>query len=114
MPAVNIFLAHQRFDSAAALNRFVFTVNGQSSRFLQEVGFTHFDPEHIHIVFNTKADSIYQLLQDTPDFHCWGYKVRHMAGLFDAAILVYEPNQMQTPEASSLYYVGRLVYKFPD
>jgi hypothetical protein len=114
MPAVNIFLTHRRFDSVAALDQFVFTRNGQLARFQQEVGFMRYDPARIQLVFDPEASSVYQLLQDTLDFSCWGYKVRHMAGLYDTAILVYEPNQMQTPEASSLYYVGRLVYKFPD
>ena len=113
MPAVNIFLAYHRFDTADDLRQFVFVNNGQLTSFKQEVGFTRFDPTHIQIIHNPEANSIYYLLQNAPDFDYWGYKVRHMAGIYDTAILVYEPNHMQTPEASSLYYVGRLVYQYP-
>ena len=112
MPAVNIFLAHRRFASTDELRQFTLSANGTAAKFLQEVGLEEADPTKIKLIHKAEGETLFRLLAGAPDFDRWGNKVRYLAGVYDTAVLVYEPNLMKTPEASSLYYLGRLVYKY--
>ena len=112
MPAVNIFLANRRFTSRDEMKHFVLSQNGKSARFMQEIGLQDANLSNIKLIYNPDAESIYNLLEGAPDFDRWGRKVQFVAGSYDSAILVYEPNLMRTPEATSLYYMGRLVYEY--
>ena len=112
MPAVNIFLAHRRFTSTDELRQFTVSTNGKAATFLQEVGLENADPTKIKLIHKSAGETLFHLLADAPDFDRWGNKVRYLAGVYDTAILVYEPNPMKTPEASTLYYMGRLVYQY--
>ena len=111
MPAVNIFLANRRFASRDEMKKFVSSENGSQAQFLQEIGLRDANLSNIQLIFKPNAESIYKLLEGAPDFDRWGKKVRYVAGVYDSAILVYEPNLMRTPEATTLYYMGRLVYE---
>lgn len=116
MAKVHVFLSTGRFRSFREIWNFIdetTTKDGDPipSAFIQEIGLTDFEPGCIE-AFPSKSGkpiSARKLLETASYADEWVDKV-DASRTADAAICVFEPNQVKTPKKTSLEYLGSFPY----
>ena len=111
---VHIFVSCGRFANAADLASFVqptYTPDGEMvpSKFMTEIGMSSYEPMAIERDFYPRRTD---LLSALPSFSYANQfpLVRLTRTLIDAIICVYSPNEVRSPDRSSLDYVGAFKY----
>jgi len=110
---VHVFMCERRFKTLDALNQFVrqtYSEDGDpiASPFMAETGLSDYEPACIETYHGAHAPlaallsgasyAAQWLAQMSPDLTA------------DAALCIFAPNQLATPERSSLAYVGAFNY----
>lgn len=116
--SVHIFISTGRFKSFEVLREFIDETydhdgNGIPSQFMIEVGVIEYEPMCIEAISSDTGQpiSLTQLLQGASYADRWLLHIDSSV-LADAAICVFEPNQLSHPERSSLAYLGCLPFTF--
>jgi hypothetical protein len=115
MGTVHVFLSTCRFRSFQEMRAFIdpsYTEEGDAvpSVFMREVRLSRFEPMCIEAIHSKRAVPLAELLARASYSDQWH---RHLdsSRRADAAICVFNPNQVRNPEGSSLEYCGAFAYK---
>jgi hypothetical protein len=116
MDTVHIFISTGRFHSFEEMRYYIdktYTDDGDGipSEFMKEVGFAEFEPGCIEAIPSKSGlpVTLPTLLSNASYSEQW---LHHLSCTrqADAAILVFSPNTLETPELSSLEYLGRFEF----
>ncbi len=115
MAIVHIFISSSRFRSFEELRRFIdvtYTEDGEviPSPFLREVGLSGYEPGCIEAINSDRPAPLSELLAGASYSEQWLDRLTGRRSA-DAAVCVYEPNEVRHPEGCSLEYCGRFEYK---
>lgn len=116
MKLVHVFASTENFASEADLTRFVgptYTPDGEEipSRFGNEVGLSSYEPACIECMVSDTPSKISDLLSGVSYGRSWAHAIGAEAS-FCAAVCIFPPNLVATPERSSIQYLG--AYEFED
>jgi hypothetical protein len=115
---VHLFISTGRFTSLEEMRHFIeqtYTEDGDGldSAFMLEVGLDDgYEPGCIETYCQTKPIDLRSLLEGASYAHQWVHLVPQTMKA-NAAICVFEPNRMRTPEKTSLTYVGVFSFDVP-
>ena len=114
---VYVFCSSGRFKSHGAMRKYIdkrTTRNGVGipSEFMREVGFSEYEPMCIEAIPSPsrKIMSLRELLDEASYSDQWLSAVDNGITA-DAAICVFAPNNIESPERCSLTYVGAFEYR---
>ncbi len=125
MHHVHLFASSHRFASWDALRvhidpRYTPEGDAQDSPFMQETGLTRFEPGCIEAIWaeSGEPEALAQLLADSSYSAHWlpaALRLAERQGVShaDALICAFDPNELATPERSSLRYLGCLRFELP-
>ena len=125
MRHVHLFASSHRFASWEALRAHIdprYTPDGDllESPFMQETGLTRFEPGCIEAIWaeSGEPEALAQLLADSSHSAHWlpaalALAERQGMSHADALICAFDPNELATPERSSLRYLGCLRFELP-
>jgi hypothetical protein len=116
MRSVHIFISNGRFRSFSGMREFIdqrYTEDGDGipSEFMREAGLRNYEPMCIEAVISSAGSEmpVNELLTNASWSSQWLEKLPPEKRA-DAAICVFDPNTLQTPEATSLEYLGAFPY----
>jgi hypothetical protein len=114
LPVVHIFIDTGRFKSFEQMRSFIdasYTKDGEGipSDFMREVGLSAYEPDYIEAIHHEKPVALETLLESSSYAQQWLPKLDG-SRTADAAICVFAPNRVQTPQGCSLEYVGAFEY----
>src|SRR4051812_29696316 len=107
---VHIFISTGRFRSFKSMRQFInetYTEDGDAipSEFISEVGLTDYEPGSIEAIHSEQAQPLRELLHGASWSDQWVASLDENLRA-DAAICVFSPNRVETPEKCSLKYCG--------
>lgn len=111
---VYIFVSTGRFQSLENVHFYIdptYTEDGDivPSVFIKEIGLTNYEPNCIEAIYSVHKTVLGMLLAKASYAQQW---LDHVDGTIEAnaAICVFAPNQVSTPNNCSLGYCGAFVY----
>jgi hypothetical protein len=115
MARVHVFVSTGRFHTLAEMRAFIdptYTEDGDcvASAFMQEVGLSRYEPGCIEASHRSEPTPLPELLANVSYAEQWTPRLGGDRRA-DAAICVFEPNQVKHPARSSLDYVGAFEYQ---
>jgi hypothetical protein len=118
LQAVHVFVCSDRFSSFDEMRRFIdetYTEDGDGidSQFMREVGLSKYEPGCIEVFHRPHAVTVAKLVGGVSYGDQWAHLLLGEI-LANAAICVFEPNRLATPERTSLTYLGALSFEVPN
>ena len=115
MSEVHVFASRGRFSSERELGEFIdatYTEDGDriDSLFIKEVGLSSYEPACIEATFSTQERELHKLLEGSSYSELWLDTVPN-TDVYNSVISVFEPNELETPQDTSLTYVGCFEYE---
>ena len=115
MGTVHVFISTGRFASFEQMRGFIdptYDEDGDNvpSAFMREVGLSGHEPMSIEATHSEQVEALPVLLGGASYSDQW---VRHLDATrrADAVICVFSPNEVETPEGSSLDHCGAFPYR---
>jgi hypothetical protein len=114
MAVVHVFATSNRFRSESELDQFVdplYSEDGDCtpSQFMREIQLSNFEPMCIESVYSEEALPLTDLLDGVSYLPQWQEQIPPGVRA-SAAVCVFEPNLVMTPQNSTLAYIGRFHY----
>lgn len=114
MPTVHVFAAPNRFQSSTEILEYIEPASSHDgdlipSGFMVQTGLQWFEPACIETMHRTSAMPLRRLIRGASYLDQWIDELDTDVET-NAAILVYEPNVLESPQPSELTYCGAFEY----